>query len=147
MLPVGFLSRRLARFSLPFELTYLASLARQRLARQRICRACLLIVLSTSGLLNHDQYKYPLSVAHLLLFTVLSFAVSSPHLTLLEPRPPRPSKFLYCPGIAAIPRHTAASARVTMDLAKTLVRSVVRAFYETKHILIIDALVIHSAYV
>lgn len=34
-----------------------------------------------------------------------------------------------------------------MDLAKTLVRSVVRAFYETKHILIIDALVIHSAYV
>ncbi|CAK7240509.1 MAG: hypothetical protein STHCBS139747_001951 [Sporothrix thermara] len=32
-----------------------------------------------------------------------------------------------------------------MDLAKTLVRSVVRAFYETKHILIIDALVIHSA--
>jgi transcription initiation factor TFIIE subunit alpha len=34
-----------------------------------------------------------------------------------------------------------------MELAKTLVRSVVRAFYETKHILIIDALVIHSAYV
>lgn len=34
-----------------------------------------------------------------------------------------------------------------MDLAKTLVRSVARAFYETKHILIIDALVIHSAYV
>ncbi|EFX01335.1 transcription factor tfiie complex alpha [Grosmannia clavigera kw1407] len=32
-----------------------------------------------------------------------------------------------------------------MDLAKTLVRSVARAFYETKHILIIDALVIHSA--
>lgn len=31
-----------------------------------------------------------------------------------------------------------------MDLAKTLVRSVARAFYETKHILIIDALVIHS---
>ncbi len=33
-----------------------------------------------------------------------------------------------------------------MDLAKMLVRSVVRAFYETRHILIIDALVIHSAY-
>ncbi|OAA64565.1 transcription factor tfiie complex alpha [Niveomyces insectorum RCEF 264] len=32
-----------------------------------------------------------------------------------------------------------------MDLAKTLVRSVVRAFYETRHVLIIDALVIHSA--
>lgn len=34
-----------------------------------------------------------------------------------------------------------------MDLAQVLVRSVVRAFYETKHILIVDALVIHSAYV
>lgn len=32
-----------------------------------------------------------------------------------------------------------------MDLAKTLVRSVVRAFYETKHALVIDALVLHSA--
>ena len=34
-----------------------------------------------------------------------------------------------------------------MDLAKNLVRSVARAFYETRHILIVDALVIHSAYV
>lgn len=34
-----------------------------------------------------------------------------------------------------------------MDLAKTLIRSVVRAFYETKHVLVIDALMIHSAYV
>ncbi|TLS25249.1 hypothetical protein PpBr36_07381 [Pyricularia pennisetigena] len=32
-----------------------------------------------------------------------------------------------------------------MDLARTLVRSVVRAFYDTKHILVVDALVIHSA--
>lgn len=32
-----------------------------------------------------------------------------------------------------------------MDLAKNLVRSVARAFYETRHILIVDALVIHSA--
>lgn len=32
-----------------------------------------------------------------------------------------------------------------MDLAKTLIRSVVRAFYETKHVLVIDALMVHSA--
>ncbi|KAI9749333.1 MAG: hypothetical protein M1815_002583 [Lichina confinis] len=32
-----------------------------------------------------------------------------------------------------------------MDLAKSLIRSVVRAFYETKHILIVDALLVHSA--
>ncbi|TVY78107.1 Transcription initiation factor IIE subunit alpha [Lachnellula suecica] len=32
-----------------------------------------------------------------------------------------------------------------MDLAQMLVRSCVRAFYETKHILVIDALIIHSA--
>ena len=34
---------------------------------------------------------------------------------------------------------------MTMDLAKSLIRSVVRAFYETKHILIVDALLVHSA--
>lgn len=33
-----------------------------------------------------------------------------------------------------------------MDLARTLVRIVVRAFYETRHILVIDALFIHSVY-
>ena len=33
-----------------------------------------------------------------------------------------------------------------MDLAQTLVRSVARAFYDTRHILVIDALMIHSAY-
>ncbi|KAI9780035.1 MAG: hypothetical protein M1839_007017 [Geoglossum umbratile] len=32
-----------------------------------------------------------------------------------------------------------------MDLAKSLVKIVARAFYETKHILVIDALMIHSA--
>jgi transcription initiation factor TFIIE subunit alpha len=32
-----------------------------------------------------------------------------------------------------------------MDLARTLIRSVVRAFYETKHVLVIDALMVHSA--
>lgn len=32
-----------------------------------------------------------------------------------------------------------------MDLAKTLIRSVARAFYETRHVLVIDALMIHSA--
>ena len=32
-----------------------------------------------------------------------------------------------------------------MDLAQTLVRSVLRAFYETKHILVIDALIVYSA--
>lgn len=31
-----------------------------------------------------------------------------------------------------------------MDLASTLIRSVVRAFYETRHILVVDALFIHS---
>ena len=34
-----------------------------------------------------------------------------------------------------------------MDLAQQLVRSCARAFYDTKHILVIDALIIHSAYV
>lgn len=34
-----------------------------------------------------------------------------------------------------------------MDLAKILIRSVVRAFYDTKHVLVIDALMVHSAYV
>jgi len=34
-----------------------------------------------------------------------------------------------------------------MDLAHELVRSVMRAFYDTKHILVVDALIIHSAYV
>jgi len=34
-----------------------------------------------------------------------------------------------------------------MDLAKSLVRGTARAFYDTKHILVIDALIIHSAYV
>jgi transcription initiation factor TFIIE subunit alpha len=34
-----------------------------------------------------------------------------------------------------------------MDLAQQLVRSCVRAFYEdSKHILVVDALIIHSAY-
>ncbi|KAI9742653.1 MAG: hypothetical protein M1818_003794 [Claussenomyces sp. TS43310] len=32
-----------------------------------------------------------------------------------------------------------------MDLAQTLMRSVMRSFYDTKHILVIDALIIHSA--
>ena len=34
-----------------------------------------------------------------------------------------------------------------MDLAKTLIRTIVRAFYETKHVLVIDALMVHSAFV
>ena len=34
-----------------------------------------------------------------------------------------------------------------MDLAQQLVRSCARAFYDTKHILVVDALIIHSAYV
>ncbi len=34
-----------------------------------------------------------------------------------------------------------------MDLAKSLIRSVARAFYETKHILAVDALLVHSALV
>jgi transcription initiation factor TFIIE subunit alpha len=33
-----------------------------------------------------------------------------------------------------------------MELAQTLIRSVVRAFYDTKHVLVIDALMRHSAY-
>ena len=33
-----------------------------------------------------------------------------------------------------------------MDLASTLIRSVARAFYETRHILVVDALFIHSVY-
>ncbi|KAI9675399.1 MAG: hypothetical protein M1817_001303 [Caeruleum heppii] len=32
-----------------------------------------------------------------------------------------------------------------MDLAKTLIRSTARAFYETKHVLAVDALMVHSA--
>ncbi|KAI9853017.1 MAG: hypothetical protein M1838_002796 [Thelocarpon superellum] len=32
-----------------------------------------------------------------------------------------------------------------MDLANTLIRSVARAFYETKHVLVVDALMVHSA--
>lgn len=32
-----------------------------------------------------------------------------------------------------------------MDLARTLIRSVARAFYEVEHVLIIDALILHSA--
>lgn len=36
--------------------------------------------------------------------------------------------------------------RGKMDLANTLIRSVVRAFYETRHILVVDALFIHSVY-
>ena len=34
-----------------------------------------------------------------------------------------------------------------MDLAKTLIRSVARAFYETRQVLVIDALLVHSAFV
>ena len=34
-----------------------------------------------------------------------------------------------------------------MDVAKTLIRSVVRAFYDTPFVLVIDALMIHSAFV
>lgn len=34
-----------------------------------------------------------------------------------------------------------------MDLAETLIRTVVRGFYETKHVLVIDALMVHSALV
>lgn len=33
-----------------------------------------------------------------------------------------------------------------MELANTLIRSVVRAFYETRHILVVDALFLHSVY-
>jgi transcription initiation factor TFIIE subunit alpha len=31
-----------------------------------------------------------------------------------------------------------------MDLSKTLIRTVARAFYETRHILVVDALFLHS---
>lgn len=41
---------------------------------------------------------------------------------------------------------TTARNTVNMDLANTLIRSVVRAFYETRHILVVDALFIHSVY-
>lgn len=34
---------------------------------------------------------------------------------------------------------------IAMDLAKTLIRSVVRTFYDTNHVLVIDALMVHSA--
>jgi transcription initiation factor TFIIE subunit alpha len=34
-----------------------------------------------------------------------------------------------------------------MDLAITLVKSVMRAFYQTREILVIDALILHEAYV
>lgn len=34
-----------------------------------------------------------------------------------------------------------------MEIAKSLVKCVARAFYDTKHILVIDALMIHNAYV
>jgi len=34
-----------------------------------------------------------------------------------------------------------------MDVAKALVRCVARAFYDVKHVLVIDALMIHNAYV
>jgi transcription initiation factor TFIIE subunit alpha len=33
-----------------------------------------------------------------------------------------------------------------MDLAVTLVKSVMRAFYQTREILVIDALILHEAY-
>lgn len=34
----------------------------------------------------------------------------------------------------------------TMDLAKTLIRSVARSFYDLHHVLVVDALMVHSAY-
>lgn len=34
-----------------------------------------------------------------------------------------------------------------MEIAKSLVKCVARAFYDTKHILVVDALMIHNAYV
>ena len=34
-----------------------------------------------------------------------------------------------------------------MDLAQTLIRMVTRAFYDSQHVLVIDALMVHSAYV
>ena len=33
-----------------------------------------------------------------------------------------------------------------MDLAKTLIRSVARTFYDLQHVLVVDALMVHSAY-
>ena len=32
-----------------------------------------------------------------------------------------------------------------MDFAKTLIKSVARTFYATQHVLVIDALMVHSA--
>ena len=32
-----------------------------------------------------------------------------------------------------------------MDLAKTMIRSVARSFYDTSRVLVIDALMVHSA--
>ena len=34
-----------------------------------------------------------------------------------------------------------------MDLARTLIRSVARSFYDLHHVLVVDALMVHSAYV
>lgn len=34
-----------------------------------------------------------------------------------------------------------------MDLAVTLIKSVMRAFYQTRDILVIEALILHEAYV
>ena len=34
-----------------------------------------------------------------------------------------------------------------MDLAQAMVKSVARVFYDTKHVLVVDALILHSAYV
>jgi hypothetical protein len=46
----------------------------------------------------------------------------------------------------SLSEHTTPAAMAQpLDMAKTLVRSVARAFYETPAILIVDALVIHSA--
>ncbi len=33
-----------------------------------------------------------------------------------------------------------------MDLAVTLIKSVMRAFYQTRDILVVDALILHEAY-
>jgi len=42
---------------------------------------------------------------------------------------------------------SATRQRRKMEIAKSLVKCVARAFYDTKHILVIDALMIHNAYV
>ena len=34
-----------------------------------------------------------------------------------------------------------------MDLARTLIRTAARGFYETKHVLVVEALMVHSAVV